>query len=158
MRKRFKFILRYIRYTGRKNYKDKCLGVFQIVLNNHLKSGNFIFYHKKSNDPRFRRYLFRLCHKSSSPLLNIKHISLEHPPINDRIPFKLNNSVPIVSPLLGSIPLPLLLDTGSPVNIIPKSALDHFETLNSFSCTRFLHDNTFSSHSNDPLSILEEGV
>ena len=108
-----------------------------------------------------RNYLFRLYHRratSSSPLLNIKHISHTQPPSNNRIPFTLNNSVPLVSPLLGSIPLPLLLDTGSPVNIISKSILDGFESFNSFLCTRFSHNNTFSSHSNDPLNILEDGV
>ena len=166
LKKRYKFIFRYIkyifRYKKRKLYEG-CLGDYLIVFNKYLRNGTFHFYNNpcQSKKSRVRTFLFRLYHRravSSSPLLNIKHIGRTHPSDNDRIPFTLNNSVPLVSPLLGSTPLPLLLDTGSPVNIIPKSVLNHFETLNSFSCTRFSHNNTFSSHSNDPLNILEEGV
>ena len=93
--------------------------------------------------------------KQSTQRLNIRKIKED---INFNIPFYMVHSVPLIYPKLGKEKINLVLDTGSPVSILPEHLLNKFERNNNFVCTRFHHNKSFNSHSSTPLDILDYGV
>ena len=103
-----------------------------------------------------RRQIFKAGKKSSAETLRIRNIKETHK--DNNINFSMVSSVPLVYPKLGNVKIALILDTGSPVSIIPKHILDKFEKDNNFECTRFEHNKSFNSHSSTPLDILDYGV
>ena len=75
------------------------------------------------------------------------------------IPIKILNHLPFIfcSKNLPMMP-PFLLDTGSAVNIIPKTSVDKLENYLNINFDRYVHSSQVSSHSNNSLNLHPDGV
>ena len=129
-----------------------------LLNNSYLRNAKIHLIENNSRlNKSLRLHVFRKSKRLTSEYLQIKKVSQVREDEN-RIPFSIFNSVPLAYPELGNDKISLILDTGSPVSILPLHLLTTFEKDNKFICTRFLHNKLFAGHGNATLDILHYGV
>ena len=121
------------------------------------------FIHQYSRLPvkgSVRRYRAKRLVRGKSPILQMFHLGEreERSSQGVTVPLTIRNSVPLIQTTLGSLVLDIIVDSGSPVNIMPVHLLKKFEEDNGYRCVRYASDIKLRAHNSSLLTLRDYGV
>ena len=108
----------------------------------------------------FRRYQAQRLSRGKRPLLQLHHLNNVNS-VNDnmpRIPMFIQNNVPLIKADIGKMGINVIIDSGSPCNIVPYSLLKEFESSSGFQCVRFENQMKLQAHNLSSLNIKDFGA
>ena len=110
---------------------------------------------------RFRRYQARRMSRGKKPLLQLHHLKNNNNKLTNEmltVPLLVHNNVPSIKADIGKVGLSLIIDSGSPCNLIPYSLLKEFENSSGFRCPRFANQTKLQAHNSGSLNIRDSGA
>ena len=132
-----------------------------ILFHGNLRKLTSILQHKTKFNSRSRRYLANRLIRGRKPLLHLSHLRKDEQ-LHDKgkitVPMTIRNHVPLIKARLGSKDLNIIIDSGSPCNLIPFSFLQTFEKDTGYRCVRFENGLKLRAHNSSQLNIKDFGV
>ena len=110
---------------------------------------------------RFHRYQARRMSRGKKPLLQLHHLKNNNNKLTNEmltVPLLVHNNVPSIKADIGKVGLSLIIDSGSPCNLIPYSLLKEFENSSGFRCPRFANQTKLQAHNSGSLNIRDSGA
>ena len=133
----------------------------KMLLHPNLRNVSAFLHHHRRQNQALRRYQAKVLTRRNQSQLRLFHLNNYNQntaQTDITTPLYISNNVPLIHTILGSKKVPMIIDSGSPVNIMPYHLLQDFERNMNYTCTRYDHDIALKAHNSNSLRLKSFGA